>query len=1023
MLPCLVAASQQRTAGPSIYPAIYPGAVVHEELKPGESARYRLALHADEFLEALLSERGINVKLRMNGPDGVRFIDEDTTPGNYSTLDFQAIAPAAGEYELEVEALSGSGGFDLRVVEMHPATDRDRNSVKAFRARQEGQTFERQATPDARRKAMEKYVEALQFAQLAQSPKGEAQALADAGRVRFYLDQRLQAIDDFRRAAALFHSAGAATDEADALLNLGAVTLDMGDPATAITYFNQVLPLYRDSQIKSGEATVRHNLGWSYQVLGDFRKASDEYREALALWQSVGIPVAEAQTVNNLGLALFFLGDLPRSLQYFERALELRRSFKDGKGEAQTLGNVAWTYERLGDPAKAGEVFQQAFTVARTNEDKISEATARLGLGILKAEMGRLDEAIEIAEPALELARAVKDKRTESHAAVRLGYLYRARSERDKAADMFDRALELQAGIGERRGEAEALLGKALVLQDGGQLDDARLRVERAIELVESLRERVAEPQLRISWLASKQEFYETYIDILMQLESREKSGRYAAAALQASERARARGLLDALTEHRADIRRGLPPELVERERSLQAQINIKDREWRGALAVSAGDPKTLAARRDLDHLLDQYKDLQGEIRSQNPRYADLTQAEPPTVESLQSQLDADCLLLEYWLGGDRSFLWAVSKDAFDTYELPPGNRIDEASRQFFGALSKRPAGSASAATKPAALLSRMLLGPVADRLGRKRLIIVSHGALQYLPFAAMPAPAAAPDGKAARLLVEDHEIVNLPSAGVLAALRLENSRRPNPERMVGILADPVFSPQDPRVSQRVAPVAEMAGVTRSGDVLRQSLAESSISGLRRLRFSRVEADAIASLFDEKNRFAALDFRASRATALSPDLAEYRILHFATHGLVNSVHPELSGLVFSTVDRDGRPQDALLRLHEIFNLSLNAELVVLSACETALGKEIRGEGLIGLTRGFMYAGTPRVVASLWNVEDRATAELMKRFYEGMLKRSLKPAAALREAQIALAADKRWSDPYYWAAFILQGDWR
>jgi CHAT domain-containing protein len=153
-------------------------------------------------------------------------------------------------------------------------------------------------------------------------------------------------------------------------------------------------------------------------------------------------------------------------------------------------------------------------------------------------------------------------------------------------------------------------------------------------------------------------------------------------------------------------------------------------------------------------------------------------------------------------------------------------------------------------------------------------------------------------------------------------------------------------------------------------------------------------------------------------------LSQYRFVHFATHGLLNSAHPELSGIVLSLVDEKGQPQNGFLRLNEIYNLSLPADLVVLSACQTALGKEIKGEGLVGLTRGFMYAGAARVVASLWNVQDDATAELMKRFYAKMLGREkLRPAAALRAAQIEMWKTKLWQPPYYWAGFVLQGEWR
>ena len=187
--------------------------------------------------------------------------------------------------------------------------------------------------------------------------------------------------------------------------------------------------------------------------------------------------------------------------------------------------------------------------------------------------------------------------------------------------------------------------------------------------------------------------------------------------------------------------------------------------------------------------------------------------------------------------------------------------------------------------------------------------------------------------------------------------------------------------------------------------------------------YTREEAGAIIAFAQEAQRLEALDFDASRARALSPDIGDYRIVHFATHGLLNSRHPELSGVVLSLVDEHGALQDGFLRLDDIYNMKLGADLVVLSACRTALGKDVKGEGLVGLTRGFMYAGAPRVVASLWDVKDAATAELMKRFYRGMLKEGLRPAAALRAAQISMSQDKRWEAPYYWAGFVLQGEWK
>jgi CHAT domain-containing protein len=190
-----------------------------------------------------------------------------------------------------------------------------------------------------------------------------------------------------------------------------------------------------------------------------------------------------------------------------------------------------------------------------------------------------------------------------------------------------------------------------------------------------------------------------------------------------------------------------------------------------------------------------------------------------------------------------------------------------------------------------------------------------------------------------------------------------------------------------------------------------------------RLRYTRREADSIMALASPGTGLEAVDFEASKATATGSSLSQYRIIHFATHGLINSRHPELSGIVLSLVDEQGRPQDGFLRLHDVYNLKLGADLVVLSACRTALGKDVKGEGLVGLTRGFMYAGPPRVMASLWDVKDEATAELMKWFYQAMLRDNLRPAAALRSAQLSMLKEKRWEAAYYWAGFVLQGEWK
>ena len=594
-----------------------------------------------------------------------------------------------------------------------------------------------------------------------------------------------------------------------------------------------------------------------------------------------------------------------------------------------------------------------------------------------------------------------------------------------RAFEAFDEALVLRRRIGDRNGEAATLFQIARLDRDRGNPVEALDRITRAISTVENLRTGVGSQQMRASYFAAARQYHEFAIDVLMRLHEQRPSAGFDARALQTSERARARSLLELIAEAGAAIREGVDLPLLERERTVRRSISdAADRQVR-LLGRVHTEEQAAAAARELDGLANDYEEVQAAIRRTSPRYAALTQPVPLDLERIQADvLDSETLLLEYALGDEKSYVWAVTPTTIRSFELPPRAEIEAAGRRLYELLTarnhfvpnetpderRRRIERADADSRQAsAALSRILLGPVAAQLTAKRLAIVGEGILQHLPFAALPVPAAAntdphADGTP---LIAVHEVVMLPSASTLAVLRRETMGRARAPKDVAVLADPVFGPLDPRVRS----------VQSAGTGNRQA------TTLVRLRFSRQEAEAIAALAAGPRMFKAVDFAASRATATSPALADYAIVHFATHGLIDNQRPELSGIVLSLVDERGRPQDGFLRVYDIYNLKLGADLVVLSACQTALGKDIKGEGLIGLTRGFMYAGVSRVVASLWQIDDRATAELMKRFYASMLTGGERPASALRDAQIALSKIKGWGSPYYWAAFTLQGEWR
>lgn len=609
--------------------------------------------------------------------------------------------------------------------------------------------------------------------------------------------------------------------------------------------------------------------------------------------------------------------------------------------------------------------------------------------------------------------------------------------------------------IGDRQSEALTLNSIAHYERERGELITARSQSEQALNIIESLRARIAIPELRVTYFASVNDCYQFNIDLLMELHQRHPSQGYDAEALRATERARARSLLELLAEAHADIREGVEPVLLERERELQLRLSAKSERQirlRGsepAKEQAEGVSKEIKAlENDIKELTSEYQQMQAQIRVKSPRYAALTQPQPLNLQEIQQVLDPDTLLLEYALGEERSYLWAVTPGTLNSFVLPPQEEIKTAAKRVYGYLNARnrrelgetPEGrririeqADAKYAKAAAVLSEMILKPVSAQLSKKRLVIVSDGALQYIPFAALPTPATRPSRMEANPpLIVNHEIVNLPSASTLSLWRHELAGRTTAPMTVAVLADPVFDKNDERVK---AVSAAKNGVVRAEPV-RQTAFERNIARTvedldgnfrfppARLSAAHWEAEQISKLVPKSERMQALDFAANRRTAISSELSKYRIVHFATHAVINSAHPELSGVVFSLVNERGEPQDGFLSVNEIFNLKLPAELVVLSACQTGLGKEVKGEGMLGITRGFMYAGASRIVVSLWSVDDRATSVLMVRFYSRMLQgEKQSPAAALRAAQLAMRSETGWKAPYFWAGFAFQGEWK
>ena len=975
--------------------SLEPGKPIEREISGGQSHSYKITMISGQCLRVVVAQRGIDVAVALFTPDSKKISEADIDHLIAGSETVSLIAEASGAYLIEVrppEKTAKTGRYEIKIEELRAATAEDKYRVAGESVFREAEQL-KVGTLEAKRKSIEKYHEAME----------------------------------------LYRKAGARSKEAETLNNIGLVYQSLGETRKALEKYNEALPIRRAVGDRNGEAATLHNIGLLYWSLGETRKALEKYNEALPLFRDAGDRNGEAATLNNIGVVYWSLGETREALEKYNEALPIRRAIGDRSGEAATLSNIGLVYYSLGDMRKALEKLNETLPPLREVGDRTMEARTLSNIGEVYRSRGEERKALEKFNEALPILQAVGDRRGEAATLHHIGEVYRSRGETREALEKYNEALLIRRAVGDRSREADALLGIARVEQKRGNLPQARQVIEQAVSLVESLRTNIAGQGLRASYFASRQEFFETYIDVLMQIHKQNPTAAFDAFALAVSERARARLLLELLKEARADIRQGVDSSLLERERSLQQRLNARAAAQVSLLNRKHTPEQADAAAKEIAAITAEYEEIQAQIRSRSPRYAALTQPQPLGLTEIQQQtLDEDTLLLEYALGEKRSYLWLVSQRSIDSYELPPRAEIEGTTRRVYEMLTARPKRWAPPDPEfiaQAKALSRMLLGPVATRLGGKRLVVVAPGALSYLPFAALPLPE---DEKQSagdyEPLIAKHEVVNIPSASVLSIIRRETAGRQRAAKSVAVLADPVFEESDPRLasakngksSGETTAEAELSELKRS---IRTMNFSDARDGFTRLPFSRQEAQSIVALTPKGTGLKATDFNASRDMAMSPQMSQYRIVHFATHGLLNSERPELSGLVFSLIDQKGKPQDGFLRLHEIYNLQLNADLVVLSACETGLGKEIKGEGLIGLTRGFMYSGAPRVIASLWNVDDFATAELMKLFYQRMLKDGLPAGAALRAAQLELSRQKRWASPYFWAGFVLHGEWK
>ena len=863
--------------------------------------------------------------------------------------------------------------------------------------------------------------------------RGMGQALNSLGLISFMSGAVLEAQRIFNEALSIWQQEDDPRARANTLLNLGYLNGNLGDTQQTLSFYSQALEAAEAIDDRRTKAFVLTALGGHYALEGDKQKSLNLHAEALGLFRLMGDRGGEAVTLNGVGYVYDVLGKDKTALARYTRALQLFQAVHNQRYTALTLGYIGRVYF-ASDEKKALKFYDQKLITCRQVKDPRMEAYTLNDIGNVLSYLKKKDQAEAYYKKALELSGRVGDRRGEAKFLASLGLLHENRADYPKALKHYEDSLALLRAVTDRGGEISILYRLARVKRNLGHLEEASRDIETSLSLIETLRSKVASPSLRISFVETVYQHYEFYLDLLMSRHREDPNAGYDLLAFEVNEHARARTLLENLRTSRIDIRQGVDRGILKREAELQQLLNQKAEQQMRLLSEKHTHEELERLKAEIDDLASEFEAIEAKVRDSSRRYAALTQPVQPCVSDLQRELDDETVLIEYALGDERSYAWAVTNNSVNTFVLPRRSDIEAEAKALYDILdrksSRRKASHTTSYEAAARRLSATLLAPMRPLLARRRIAIVADGVLQYIPFAALTEPQENQSTSQQPLTI-NHEVVMLPSLSTLGVLRRELHDRPPAPGTIAVFADPVFEKNDPRF--------RLAHHSTSSFAKPQSQNESSPNDQQlhaardlgsdngpvsfvRLPFSTQEAQSVFATVSDAESKRALGFDASLQTALDPDLQRYRIIHFATHALLNNSNPELSGVVLSLFNREGVRQDGFLRLNEIYNLNLSADLVVLSACQTGLGKQARGEGLIGLTRGFMYAGVPRVVASLWRIDDRAAAELMKFFYEALLVGHLSPAAALRAAQIKMWQSPEWRSPQYWAAFVLQGEW-
>jgi len=758
-------------------------------------------------------------------------------------------------------------------------------------------------------------------------------------------------------------------EEGRCLNNIGLYHWKSTNYSSALSYFNAALQIGVSLHESQVQAECLSNIGGVYLHLGDYNKALSYFKSALSLDHELGREIEISRDFNNIGVALENHGfiqnnkdELLEALDYFDKSLKLLRKYSDINTEIEALNNKGTILTALEKPDDAQHNLNLAYDKARKVNRFSAIGMIFNNLGVVFLRMGLLDKAVVYFSQAIDVLRKIKQEDTLWEAYYGLGQCY------------------------EKKGEFQAALSN----------------YGKSVEVIDGIRSRILLDTFKVGFARDKLKVYERILDLLFQLKTANQEESLVEKMFSIVEKAKARAFLESLADAKINFKEGLKPAFKKKEEDISREISL--------IVFQLSSPALGAEERNerisrLGRAEDEYMRFISEMKMERPALANLASPETCSLRQLKEEfLDDRTGIAEYFLGESKSFLFFVTKKGSELFELPSREVLEKSLKGYLKALvtpdRKKFSGSLASERIAGELLFPLRL-PVAA--GIDRLIIVPDGVLYYLPFETLGIPG---DGRRRPgYLIKDYEVSYAPSSSSLVLLSGKTTG-PRPKSFLGF-GDPAYDSRESR-GNGISPVeGEMLGEVYLGQGFDFSP----------LPFSKKEVLDVAGHFPRKSRDLYLGREAQERVLKGLPLEDYQIVHFACHGLLDEKVPFRSALVLSKDERG--EEDGFLQVREIYNLRMNADLVVLSACQTGKGSLERGEGLLGLPRIFFYVGSKAVISALWPIGDRSTAGFMDKFY-GFLSGGYSKTAALRMAKLRMIGSE-FSHPFYWAAFVLNGD--